>query len=362
MPSSRQRSRTPAPETQKSGERPEIMRQLGRAVLSYSLKRLSQQQQQESKQSSRPPHDRSSRSRNRSSSRPASKPRSSSRDLARGDSDMHNLVSQLAVGAFAFGIRHLIRRRREANKRKAEEKQAQAQADAAAAAAAAAARSSTAVGGQHNKQGAFVMDTELSAALDTVAKELQGASDSIRRLAYSASPPSHRNCVVRDALVEDADRLRGSLANMQASINNMRNLHPGLEEGREKLRLPGSGSGRTGRRRRKERREGSRERDEEGRRRRRRRERSLEREGGVERMAEGEVREHRRRRRRREGEGVRERPRSRERVIEEGKGERDRNWREGEGAQERERPRSRLSRRDPDWDEELRIRTRPSRW
>ncbi|KXX81386.1 hypothetical protein MMYC01_203102 [Madurella mycetomatis] len=145
--------------------------------------------------------------------------RGSSRDLSRGDSDMHNLLSQVAVGVFAFGIRHLIHRRREA-KRQA---QAAAQVNPKGGVTA----------GQTQRPGAI--DPELSGALNTVARELQGASDSIRRLASSA--PSHRNCAVREALIADADRLHRSLANMQTSINNMRNLHPGLDQRRDLNRL-----------------------------------------------------------------------------------------------------------------------------
>lgn len=197
-----------------TGQSPEILRQLGRAVLSYSLKRLNQQRNTRSRQRDPSSRQRSSRSQNRDTSG-ARDGRGSSRDLSRGDSDMHNLLSQVAVGVFAFGVRHLIHRRREA-KRQA---QAAAQVNPRGGVTA----------GQVQRPGAI--DPELSAALNTVARELQGASDSIRRLASSA--PSHRNCAVRDALVADADRLHRSLANMQTSINNMRNLHPGLDKRRD---------------------------------------------------------------------------------------------------------------------------------
>lgn len=198
---------------------PEILHQFGRAILSYSLKKLSEQKAP-SKSRSQSSRRKSSRSKPREPSS-ASK-RGSSRDLPRSDSgDMHALVSQLAVGVFAFGIRALIRRRKEAKKK------------AAAAAAAAGTRSvpGDPGGAGDKKVGAGAVDPELSAALDSVTQELQGVSDSIRRLAHSAPPPSHRDCMVRNALVADADRLTGSLANMQASIHNMKNLHPGLEQG-----------------------------------------------------------------------------------------------------------------------------------
>jgi hypothetical protein len=124
----------------------------------------------------------------------------------------------------AFGIRQVVRRRREAKR------QAAATAAAAAQATATAQRSVT-CGGP-----AEIVDGELSAALDAVTRELQAVSESIRRLAYSSAPPSHRNCEVRDALAADADRLSGSLANMQASIHNMTNLHPGLDGAKPAVR------------------------------------------------------------------------------------------------------------------------------
>jgi hypothetical protein len=196
---------------------------------------------------------------------------------------MHALVSQLAVGVFAFGIRALIRRRKEAKKK------------AAAAAAQAGARSvSGESGGAGDKKaGAGAVDTELSAALDSVTQDLQGASDSIRRLAHSAPPTSHRDCMVRDALVADADRLSGSLANVQASIHNMKNLHPGLEQGRRSRQQSEKGKGRTEIRER----DGPRERRAEGFRQRvgvgRRTEEGMSRSRGIPREEEGRVRSRR---------------------------------------------------------------------
>ncbi|KAK4154433.1 hypothetical protein C8A00DRAFT_42791 [Chaetomidium leptoderma] len=238
MPSSR-RPATGSPTPRSSGGNksseskvpPEILHQLGRAVLSYSLKKMSEQKTQPSDHRSKSSHRKSSRSKTREPS--ATSKRGTSRDTPRSDSgDMHSLISQLAVGVFAFGIRHIIRRRREAKR------QAAAAAAAASSAQATATSSTTTTtrdgttGQRRQQQGTTtVADPELSAALETVTKELQGASDSIKRLASSA-PSSHRNCAVRDALVADEKRLSGSLANMQASIHNMRNLHPGLEPGR----------------------------------------------------------------------------------------------------------------------------------
>ncbi|AEO69767.1 499a52b2-1968-4e93-8be2-86611eca12a1 [Thermothielavioides terrestris] len=223
MPSSRRGAAGSPPPN--SGPPPEILHQLGRAVLSYTLKKLNEQTTQGGprEQSSRR---RSSRSRTRDASRGGDRASSRGGDLPRSDSsDMHALISQLAVGLCAFGIRHLIRRRREAKRRAAAE---------GAAGAATTARDVRSGRGQsqgqrQGRQGSAAVDPELSAALDTVTRELKGASESIRRLARTA--PSHRRCDVRDALVADAERLSGSLANVQASIHNMRNLHPALDRG-----------------------------------------------------------------------------------------------------------------------------------
>ncbi len=246
MPASRPRSSDPNRKTPKVP--PEILHQLGRAVLFYSLKKLNEQQNPP--QPPQPAHTsrpRSSHSKARASS--STSKRGGSRDNPRSDSggssEMHTLISQLAVGVLAFGIRQLIRRRREA-KRKAD-----------AAGTTAPRGAFTGAGGpkQTSAAAAAVVGPELSAALETVTRELQGASESIRRLAYAAPPQSHRECAVREALVKDADRLSGSLANMQTSIHNMRNLHPGLE--REK------GRGRGRERERRERKEPREERNDE---------------------------------------------------------------------------------------------------
>lgn len=197
------------------------MRKLGHAVLSYSLKRLREQQETQNRRRDKSSRPKPSRSRSRTSLGSAGKEGGRSRDLARHDSDMHNVMSQVAVGIVAFGIRHLIKRRHEAKR--------QAQAEAAAAPTRAAGMSL----GLEQRQRRGAADPELCAALNTVTAELHGASESVRRLAHSA--PSHLDCPVREALVADADKLQGSLGSLQVSINNMQNLHPGLDQGRQNL-------------------------------------------------------------------------------------------------------------------------------
>ncbi|KAL2128013.1 hypothetical protein VTI74DRAFT_9845 [Chaetomium olivicolor] len=353
MPSSRRATRSPPrhpSDPPKSSAPPEILHQLGRAVLSYSLRKLSEQQKersrsrQDGRSSSRP---RPSRSRSKPRDPSNTSKRGSSGDLPRSDSgDMHSLISQLAVGIVAFGIRHIIRRRKEAKK--------QAAAAAAQSTATTAARGVGSILGQGQGQGA--VDPELSVALDTVTKELQGATETIRRLASSA-PSSHRDCAVRDALVKDAERLTGSLANIQASVHNMRNLHPGLDQERGQARV------RTERRSRRERERG-RERVEEGREKTRRRERAGQRErrGGEQIVEGGESIRVRERPEDRRGEVQMEGPteerrarrktQAREEVVKAG---RERSRGEREQLRPTERTRSRISR----WEAELEKGRRP---
>ncbi|KAK3905231.1 hypothetical protein C8A05DRAFT_30966 [Staphylotrichum tortipilum] len=274
MPSSRRLSGSP----KRPKVPPEMIHQLSRALLSFSLKKLNEQNAaaREPAGSSSKGENTSSRPRSSTGSKPratstASK-RAGSRDTLRdaAGGDLHNLISQLAVGVFAFGMRHLIKRRREA-KRAAEaagggKKKRSKDKD----------KNGSSIPTSGLRSSAIPGDPELSSALDTVARELQGATESIRRLAATRGT-MHRNCPVRDALNADADRLTDSLVNMQASIHNMRNLHPGLERARRRSEREERRREKRERRERREREEGVRveeeAKEEEGRRKRRREER-----------------------------------------------------------------------------------------
>ncbi|KAK4139883.1 uncharacterized protein C8A04DRAFT_40351 [Dichotomopilus funicola] len=222
MPSS-QRPRSSGPK--RSNGQSEILHQVGRTVLAYSLKKLSEQKTQPEPDS----RSRSSRSRSKSRHSKAREPSNSStarrdgstrgRDLPRSNSDeMHSMVSQLAAGVLAVGIRAIVKKRKEAKQK----------ATANASAEKAIAKSIPGWPGRDPRPG---IDPELAAALDAVTHELQGVSESISRLANTAPVSTHPDCAVREALVADAGRLNGSLANIQTSIYNMRNLRPGLSQG-----------------------------------------------------------------------------------------------------------------------------------
>ncbi|KAK0736378.1 hypothetical protein B0T21DRAFT_289140 [Apiosordaria backusii] len=213
----------------------EILSQVGRVALPFILTKLAQQQEEKQRQQekererARKPSSSRSRSRNRSVTRAPSTagPSTTSRDKdrnrdrgrdsegpddtsSRNDSDLHGVISQVAVGLVAFGARKLIQRRKEAKR-------------AAASAVQTTQANGRGAGGNMNPA-----DAELSRALEATAVELQGASESIRRLANSRPTSHHRKCEVRDELVKDAERLEGSLASIQTGIHNMRNLHPRL--------------------------------------------------------------------------------------------------------------------------------------
>ncbi|KAK0704534.1 hypothetical protein B0H67DRAFT_686896 [Lasiosphaeris hirsuta] len=207
MPSRRRHSRSPSRGRARE-KKPEILQHLGRAVLSYSLSRLAKNATSSSSSSKKPSR---SRSRRRSRSGERSPP-------ARDNSDLHRHMTQLAAGVLAFGVKQYMAHRRE-KKKKEKQKPAASQPPPQDR------------GLLHpGRRG----DAELAGALASLTAELQGTSEAIRRLARQ--PPSHRNCEVYRGLVENADRIQAQLENLQASANNMRNLHPGLAKGREEGR------------------------------------------------------------------------------------------------------------------------------
>ncbi|KAK0623931.1 hypothetical protein B0T14DRAFT_582956 [Immersiella caudata] len=205
-------------------------------------------------------------------------------------SDLHHHMTQLAAGALAFGVKQYMNHRRDKKRAETAPKPSSSSyrnrdrdrdrdprsgdytsdrgfrdhfrpsrtpkpsnpAYAAAAGAAAAAGVGAGIG---SRTGGGAADPELSSALESLTAELQGTSDSIRRL--TRNKPSHRNCEVHRGLVENEARIQARLSGLQTSVNNMRNLYPGLDggagskaregvvdaEGRERVRGEGYGRG-----------------------------------------------------------------------------------------------------------------------
>ncbi|KAK4223898.1 hypothetical protein QBC38DRAFT_36311 [Podospora fimiseda] len=205
--------RSPSPP--KKSPAPEILFNLGRVVLPFVVKKLNEKNggggsgsgSSRRRETSGPRERERTRSKSRSRSRATARDRDSDRDT---DRDIHSLVSQVAVGLLAVGVRQVIKKRKEAKR------------------AAASAALSTTKDDQYKQR----LDPELSRALEATARELQGASESIRRL--SRTPGHKGRCEVQDELVKDAERLENTLGGIQAGIHNMRNLHPGLNAGEQK--------------------------------------------------------------------------------------------------------------------------------
>ena len=68
---------------------------------------------------------------------------------------------------------------------------------------------------------------ELIAALDGLSGELHATLARIRNLVRQ--PPRHRDCEVYRELLGNAETLQVSISNLQASTNNIRNLHEPIE-------------------------------------------------------------------------------------------------------------------------------------
>ncbi|KAM7220289.1 hypothetical protein V8F06_004255 [Rhypophila decipiens] len=247
---------------------PELLHQLGKAVLSYSMKRLGGQGTS-SKTKSNNTERQTSASRYSKASSPSrrtrhggekerddSSPHHQSRDddgtgttVRSSDSstDLHHILAQVAVGLFGYGIRQYLHRRKLSKQRAATAKpprrprppgedhlQAGPPRHQNRHAAAREKRNGQdfgsssrggGVAGNDDGQSSSVADPELAAALESITADLQGTSKAIRKLA--GRPPAHE-CDVHERLKNEADAIQEGLERVQASVNNVRNLHGGL--------------------------------------------------------------------------------------------------------------------------------------
>lgn len=267
----------PSKHGKSSGEPPEILQHLGRAALAYGISRLARQESSKSsdksstqsatpkkrKHNSSPSsssksksHHTTSRSKDKDdksddnstasshrSSRSHSRKRSSkSRASAGGgdDKELHHHMSQLAAGVLAFGVQRYMHHRHERKRQKA-------------AAPPGAGNPPGRRGPEQPARGIFGaggagkprVDPELSAALASLDGELQGTAQELGRLARKK--PDHRDCEVHRGLVDSEQRIQRGLDGLRSSVNNVRNLHPGVE-GPERA-VPVAAAGATGRKR-----------------------------------------------------------------------------------------------------------------
>ncbi|KAK4215488.1 hypothetical protein QBC37DRAFT_281573 [Rhypophila decipiens] len=194
---------------------PELLHQLGKAVLSYSMKRLGGQGTSSKTKSTE---------RQTSASR-YSKGRDKDDDgtgtTVRSDSstDLHHILAQVAVGLFGYGIRQYLHRRKLSKQRAATAKPPRQERNGEDFG------SGGGVAGNDDGQSSSVADPELAAALESITADLQGTSKAIRKLA--GRTPAHE-CDVHERLKNEADAIREGLERVQASVNNVRNLHGGL--------------------------------------------------------------------------------------------------------------------------------------
>lgn len=260
-------------------ETPEIIQQIARAALVYSLKRLTRQDSTEKGSTSRQQprsrsahkdkqpneRDRGTAVRARDSSRASHRSdRDRDRDGTRDGNDLHDVMGQLAVGILGFGIRHFLHQRKKKEKEEKEEKNKikpplysttatqgprpsgeypyTSYADYLAATS----NNNTGTGaGTRSRSlpidGPGTEATSLAATLDSLKKELRTTSEALAEL--TSKPPSHKNCEVHEALAKRAEGIRASIDNLEMAVNNVRNLHPEIDDDRGAYR----GVGKVGR-------------------------------------------------------------------------------------------------------------------
>ena len=177
----------------------EIFGAVARGLLEYGARKYLDKQQSSTESS----QSKTSKSSTRSarSRGPAGDRAPVSRHGSSSSGDGTAILGQLFVGLGAFFVRQYLHRRK-ARKEKAKEEVR--------------IRDAAAGGGR-------AADADLQAGLNVLSSETQKTSEALRSLA--TGPPSHPDCRTRGALVENADRLQGSLSNIQTGANNIRNLN-----------------------------------------------------------------------------------------------------------------------------------------
>lgn len=262
-------------------ETPEIIQQLARAALVYSLKRLTRQDSTEKASSasrsqprSRSAHadkhsaderDRGTAVKARDSSRASQhSPRSRDRDRdgTRDGDDLHDVMGQLAVGILGFGIRHFLHQRKKKEKEEKEKNKIKPPPPLYATTATTqgprpsgeypytsyadylAATSNSNSNGNGNTgtttgsrarslptdaPGPEAEAISLATTLDSLKKELRTTSEALADL-VNKPHPSHKKCEVHDALAKRAEGIRASIDNLEMAVNNVRNLHPEIDE------------------------------------------------------------------------------------------------------------------------------------
>ncbi|KAJ4414994.1 hypothetical protein N0V85_002902 [Neurospora sp. IMI 360204] len=245
-------------------ETPEIIQQLARAALVYSLKRLTRQDSADKGSTSRlQPRSRSAHGDNQPNERDrgtTAKARDSSRASRRSDrdrdgtregNDLHDVMGQLAVGILGFGIRHFLHQRKKKEKEEKNKIKPPLYATTATQgprpsgeypytsyadylAATGATGNNTNANNTRSRSlptdGLGAEEISLATTLDSLKKELRTTSEALEEL--TRNPPSHKKCEVHETLAKRAEGIRLSIDNLEMAVNNVRNLHPEIDEDR----------------------------------------------------------------------------------------------------------------------------------
>ncbi|EGO57364.1 hypothetical protein NEUTE1DRAFT_62176 [Neurospora tetrasperma FGSC 2508] len=247
-----------------NNETREIIQQLARAALVYSLKRLTRQDladkgsTSQQKLRSRSAHedsqpherDRGTTTKARDSSG-ASHRSDRDRDGSRDGNDLHDVMGQLAVGILGFGIRHFLHQRKKKEKEEKNKIKPPLYATTAATQgpprrpsgeypytsyADYLAATSNHTGASTRPRSLPTDDPEptaisLATTLDSLKKELRATSEALADL-VNKPPSQNKKYNVHEALAKRAEGIRVSLDNLEMAVNNVRNLHPEIDEDR----------------------------------------------------------------------------------------------------------------------------------
>ncbi|KHE79669.1 hypothetical protein GE21DRAFT_3935 [Neurospora crassa] len=244
-----------------NNETREIIQQLARAALVYSLKRLTRQDladkgstSQQILRSRSAHEDSQTHERDRGTT---TKARDSSgvshrsdrdQDGSRDGNDLHDVMGQLAVGILGFGIRHFLHQRKKKEKEEKNKIKPSLYATTAATqgpprrpsgeypytsyADYLAATSNHTGAGTRSKSlptdGPEPAAISLATTLESLKKELRATSEALADL-VNKPPSQNKKYNVHEALAERAEGIRVSIDNLEMAINNSAVCMEGLE-------------------------------------------------------------------------------------------------------------------------------------
>ncbi|KAM7190963.1 hypothetical protein V8F20_009501 [Naviculisporaceae sp. PSN 640] len=221
-----------------SDSSPELLHQLGRAVLSYGMKRLSGQV----KSSSSKPQSNKSTTRSKSRDDRDGDPRSTSDS---DSNDLHHIFGQVAMGLFSYGVRQYLHHRKLTKQKAAIARPPRRRPGDGSAGSKQDTQGQRTKGfGTYGTSGTDDRgaDPELAAALESITAELEGTSKAIRKLAGRS--PTHE-CDLHERLKDEAKGIQAGIERVQTSVNNVRNLHGGLRDAGDTagVAIPADGDG-----------------------------------------------------------------------------------------------------------------------